>query len=309
MPLLIGGATTSRVHTAVKIHPNYQRGQAVYVTDASRAVGVAVVAAVARSGATAYVADIRAEYAQDRRGACARRRPTRSGCRSPPRAPTRSSSTGRQLRRRRSRHSSARALFDELSDLAELVAYIDWTPFFQTWELTGRYPAILDDDKCRRGRARAVRRARKRCSTRIVDGELVHGRAPSSASGRPTPSATTSRSTPTTARTSDARDACTRCASSSRAARGPRQCRRSPISSRRATAGVPTISAASPSPPASARTRSPTRFKRANDDYSAILVQGAGRPPRRGLRRAHARARAQGVLGLRAGRDAAPATS
>ena len=64
LPLLIGGATTSRVHTAVKIHPNYQRGQTVYVTDASRAVGVASGADVARRAGKKYVDDIRAEYAR-----------------------------------------------------------------------------------------------------------------------------------------------------------------------------------------------------------------------------------------------------
>ncbi len=63
MPLLIGGATTSRVHTAVKIHPNYARGQTVYVTDASRAVGV-VQQLLAPETRDAYVADIRAEYAK-----------------------------------------------------------------------------------------------------------------------------------------------------------------------------------------------------------------------------------------------------
>src|SRR5205085_2301560 len=61
LPLLIGGATTSRVHTAVKIHPNYQAGQTVYVTDASRAVGV-VSALLSREGQDAYVATVRAEY-------------------------------------------------------------------------------------------------------------------------------------------------------------------------------------------------------------------------------------------------------
>src|SRR6202012_5676447 len=61
LPLLIGGATTSRVHTAVKISPNYRRGQAVYVTDASRAVGVASALLSKDSGAS-YAADIRAEY-------------------------------------------------------------------------------------------------------------------------------------------------------------------------------------------------------------------------------------------------------
>ena len=61
IPLLIGGATTSRVHTAVKIDPNYRRGQTVYVTDASRAVGVAS-SLLSRKAAPAYAADIRAEY-------------------------------------------------------------------------------------------------------------------------------------------------------------------------------------------------------------------------------------------------------
>src|SRR5476649_1320398 len=60
LPLMIGGATTSRVHTAVKIHPNYKRGQAVYVNDASRAVGV-VSALLSRDGRARYVADLRGE--------------------------------------------------------------------------------------------------------------------------------------------------------------------------------------------------------------------------------------------------------
>src|SRR5258705_12766118 len=63
LPLLIGGATTSRVHTAVKIHPNYRRGQTVYVNDASRAVGVAS-ALMSRVGRETYVADLRKEYAR-----------------------------------------------------------------------------------------------------------------------------------------------------------------------------------------------------------------------------------------------------
>ena len=63
MPLLIGGATTSRVHTAVKIHPNYERGQAVYVTDASRAVGV-VQSLVSDDMRAPYVTQVRAEYAK-----------------------------------------------------------------------------------------------------------------------------------------------------------------------------------------------------------------------------------------------------
>ncbi len=144
LPLLIGGATTSRVHTAVKIHPNYRRGQTVYVTDASRAVGVtsALVSAQQRPG---YVADVRAEYAriaaaharsQEERHrlslADARANALKIDWRStaPPARPT---------------FLGTRALADY--PLAELVDYIDWTPFFSTWELTGKYPAILDDRK------------------------------------------------------------------------------------------------------------------------------------------------------------------
>ena len=63
LPLLIGGATTSRVHTAVKIHPNYKQGQTVYVTDASRAVGVTS-ALMSREGRAGYLEGIREEYAQ-----------------------------------------------------------------------------------------------------------------------------------------------------------------------------------------------------------------------------------------------------
>ncbi|MGA8699138.1 MAG: methionine synthase [Xanthobacteraceae bacterium] len=142
VPLLIGGATTSRVHTAVKIHPNYKRGQAIYVNDASRAVGV-VSALMARDTRPRYVADIRGEYARiaaaHARGeenkqrlslAAARANALRldwSGAYAPP-AP---------------RLLGTRTFVDIA--IAKLIDYIDWTPFFATWELTGRYPAILND--------------------------------------------------------------------------------------------------------------------------------------------------------------------
>jgi 5-methyltetrahydrofolate--homocysteine methyltransferase len=143
LPLLIGGATTSRVHTAVKIHPNYRRGQTVYVNDASRAVGVA--AALMSRDKAGYVANIRDEYARiaeaHARGeeskhrlplADARRNALKldwSGAYIPPRPQF----LGRRM----------------LADypVAELVDYIDWSPFFATWELAGKFPAILDDAK------------------------------------------------------------------------------------------------------------------------------------------------------------------
>ncbi len=143
LPLMIGGATTSRVHTAVKIHPNYHRGQAVYVTDASRAVGVAQ-ALISKEASGPYVEQVRAEYA---RVAEAHRRAEADKQRLPlararanalktdwvDYAPPRPTFTGTRV-------------FSSY-DLGELARYIDWTPFFQTWELKGRYPTILQDEK------------------------------------------------------------------------------------------------------------------------------------------------------------------
>ncbi|MCJ8238730.1 methionine synthase [Peteryoungia algae] len=143
VPLLIGGATTSRVHTAVKIHPQYKAGQAIYVTDASRAVGV-VSALLAEDGNETYVDGIKGEYAKvadahARAEAEKQRQPLASARANAVKVdwsaytPTTPSFTGTKV--------------FETYDLAELARYIDWTPFFQTWELKGRYPAILEDGK------------------------------------------------------------------------------------------------------------------------------------------------------------------
>ncbi|WP_024586398.1 methionine synthase [Aliihoeflea sp. 2WW] len=143
IPLLIGGATTSKVHTAVKIHPRYDRGQAFYVTDASRAVGV-VSALLSDRQKPDFVAETQTEYAK-----------------------VADAHARRELEKQRLPIAAARAnavkidwpayeavkpsflgtkIFDNW-DVGELARYIDWTPFFQTWELKGRYPAILDDEK------------------------------------------------------------------------------------------------------------------------------------------------------------------
>ena len=144
LPLLIGGATTSRVHTAVKISPNYHRSQAIYVTDASRAVGV-VSGLMSPEERPKAIARVREEYAQHGGVACPR--PGREDAhvdRRRPRQPAQARLE--EPTSRRSRPSSARAAFDSY-DLAELARYIDWTPFFQAWELKGAYPRILQDDK------------------------------------------------------------------------------------------------------------------------------------------------------------------
>src|SRR3954454_4902209 len=143
LPLLIGGATTSRVHTAVKIDPSYRAGPVVHVNDASRAVGVAS-ALLSPGKREAYAAEVRAEYAKisaahlraqaDKKrlklaAARAHRVPVDLAANKPVK-PT---------------FLGIKSFHDY--DLAELVPYIDWTPFFQTWELAGRFPAIFDDAK------------------------------------------------------------------------------------------------------------------------------------------------------------------
>jgi 5-methyltetrahydrofolate--homocysteine methyltransferase len=144
LPLMIGGATTSRVHTAVKIHPNYRRGQAVYVNDASRAVGVAQTL-MSVDNKAGYIAELRGEY---KKIAAAHARAQEDKVRLPLAAARANAQkldwSGAYVPPKPS-FLGTRTLADY--PIAELVDYIDWTPFFQTWELSGRFPAILDDAK------------------------------------------------------------------------------------------------------------------------------------------------------------------
>jgi 5-methyltetrahydrofolate--homocysteine methyltransferase len=141
LPLLIGGATTSKLHTAVKISPNYHRGQAVYVPDASRAVGVASALIDPDQRETLY-GEVRAEY-QD----IAERR---ASGRTASRRSTIEAARANRLKLEFADYTlSAPSFigtrtFDEY-DLGELVPYIDWSPFFRTWELKGTYPRIFSD--------------------------------------------------------------------------------------------------------------------------------------------------------------------
>ena len=145
MPLLIGGATTSQVHTAVKISPNYsaQSGHLRHRREPRRGRGVEPAFG---DGRDAYVARIRDEYV--RSASRARAGPRRQGraYRSPTPAPTSSASTGPAIRRPRPAFLGTRALFRDY-DLATLARYIDWTPFFAAWEMKGTFPRILDDDQ------------------------------------------------------------------------------------------------------------------------------------------------------------------
>ena len=251
MPLLIGGATTSRVHTAVKIDPNYKGGPVVHVNDASRAVGVAS-SLLSPERREAYAADIRAEYAKISA------------------AHFRAQADKKRLKLADARANAVKIDFAKTPpkkpaflgirsfdayDLAELAEYIDWTPFFQTWELTGRFPAILDDPKIGEVARSLYDDARKMLDL-IVKEKWFTARAtigfwPANADGDDIAvyaddSREARRSRPST-----------RCASnwrSAKAASTPR-CR---ISSRRRRPACRIISAPSSSPPGSARTWSPT---------------------------------------------------
>ncbi|MGI9134436.1 MAG: methionine synthase [Rhodoferax sp.] len=139
MPLLIGGATTSRVHTAVKIAPHYD-GPVVYVPDASRSVGVAQ--SLLGEGAPAYLAELAADYARVRQQHANKKQAPLW-----PLAQARANKTALDWTHYAAvppRFLGRRVLRN--FDLAELVGYIDWAPFFQTWDLAGAYPAILQDE-------------------------------------------------------------------------------------------------------------------------------------------------------------------
>jgi 5-methyltetrahydrofolate--homocysteine methyltransferase len=142
IPLLIGGATTSRTHTAVKIAPNYS-GPVVHVLDASRAVGVAG-ALVQEDRRDAFVAGIRDEYETVRRERAGRQAKEKRLTIAEARA-NRVPIDWSQVRPPRPTFLGPRTFGDY--PLAELAEFIDWTPFFATWELRGAYPAILDDPR------------------------------------------------------------------------------------------------------------------------------------------------------------------
>ena len=143
LPLLIGGATTSRVHTAVKIDPNYRRGQAIYVTDASRAVGVAA-SLLNKNTSADYASKVRLEYKDIAERHAAQRAPSR-------RLPIAEARANRAKIDWKSYQPPKPSFLGVRDfgpyDLGELAGYIDWTPFFRTWELVGPYPQILDDEK------------------------------------------------------------------------------------------------------------------------------------------------------------------
>ncbi|MEK6425064.1 MAG: methionine synthase, partial [Burkholderia gladioli] len=140
IPLLIGGATTSRVHTAVKIAPNYE-GPVVYVPDASRSVSVAS-SLLSDEGATRYLDDLKSEYDRIRDQHANKKKTPMVTL-----AAARANKTPIDWRAYQPVKPKfiGRRVFKNY-DLTELAQYIDWGPFFQTWDLAGPYPAILNDE-------------------------------------------------------------------------------------------------------------------------------------------------------------------
>jgi 5-methyltetrahydrofolate--homocysteine methyltransferase len=166
LPLMIGGATTSRVHTAVKIAPNYH-GPTVYVPDASRAVGVttSLISSEQRAG---FVAEVAADYERIREQHAKKKGPqlvTLGDARANAFRPDWSAYAPPEptfLGRREIRNA----------DLSEIAECIDWGPFFQAWELSGPFPAILDDPVVGES-ARTVFSEGKAMLSRIVEGRWL----------------------------------------------------------------------------------------------------------------------------------------
>ncbi len=165
-PLLIGGATTSRVHTAVKIAPNYG-GTTVYVPDASRAVGVAG-SLLSDELRDAYVAEVAADYEKIRVQHAGKKGPTLI-----PLAAARDNAfrTDWAAYAPPAPRAPGRREFRN-ADLADIARFIDWGPFFQAWELSGPFPAILDDPVVGAA-ARNLHADGKDMLRRIVDGRWL----------------------------------------------------------------------------------------------------------------------------------------
>ena len=169
IPLLIGGATCSRVHTAVKIAPHYE-GPVVYVPDASRSVGVAQ--SLLSEQAAKYIDDLNTDYDKVRTQHAnkkqvpmwpiAKARANKTPVKWDGYAPTKPRFIGRRVFKN--------------YDLAKLAAYIDWGPFFQTWDLAGPFPAILKDEVVGTEALRVYADA-KRMLQRLIEGRWLTANA------------------------------------------------------------------------------------------------------------------------------------
>lgn len=172
LPLLIGGATTSKAHTAVKIEPHYHNDAVVYVTDASRAVGVAT-SLLSKELKPGYVQQIREDYA------VVRERTANRSARTEYLTYQQAVDNRLQLDWTDYQPPTPRALgvqtLDNI-DLRVLAEYIDWTPFFISWDLAGKFPRILQDEVVGEA-ATALYADARSMLTRLIDEKLISARA------------------------------------------------------------------------------------------------------------------------------------
>lgn len=172
LPLMIGGATTSKAHTAVKIEPKYSNDAVIYVTDASRAVGVAT-QLLSKELKAGFIEKTRAEYVEVRERTSARsarterlsysaaiaKKPQFDWTAYQPHKPT---------------FTGVKVLED--IDLNVLVDYIDWTPFFISWDLAGKYPRILEDEVVGEAATSLFKDAQE-LLRKLIDEKLIRSRA------------------------------------------------------------------------------------------------------------------------------------
>ncbi|WP_273807320.1 MULTISPECIES: methionine synthase [unclassified Pseudomonas] len=172
LPLMIGGATTSKAHTAVKIEPQYRNDAVVYVTDASRAVGVAT-QLLSKELKAGFVERTRADYVEVRertanRSARTERLSYEKAVANKP------AFNWLGYKAPKPTFTGARVLED--IDLAVLAEYIDWTPFFISWDLAGKYPRILTDEVVGEA-ATALFHDAQAMLSKLIDERLIKARA------------------------------------------------------------------------------------------------------------------------------------
>ncbi|SFV87109.1 5-methyltetrahydrofolate--homocysteine methyltransferase [hydrothermal vent metagenome] len=168
LPLMIGGATTSKAHTAVKIEPEYNKG-VFYVQDASKSVGVAS-SLLSKKLKPALLAETKADYEK------VRKRRANKG-------------KSKLITMEKARANKPKLTFDSVTtpnqigvqvyknyDLAEIFEFIDWVPFFRTWELAGKFPNILTDEIVGEA-ASALFKDAKAMFKKVIDGKLLQANA------------------------------------------------------------------------------------------------------------------------------------
>jgi len=172
LPLMIGGATTSKAHTAVKIEPKYSNDAVIYVTDASRAVGVAT-QLLSKELKAGFIEKTRAEYVEVRERTSARSARTERL--------SYSAAIAKKPQFDWAGYEPAKPTFTGVKvlediDLNVLVDFIDWTPFFISWDLAGKYPRILTDEVVGEAATSLFKDAQE-LLRKLIDEKLIRSRA------------------------------------------------------------------------------------------------------------------------------------